>query len=152
MRLPIAGVAAALVLAGCGGAAAPDDSPQIANAWVRLPAVNGRPGAAYFELRTQGQPVTLLKAATPIAVRTELHESMKGHTDMMTMKPLAEVPVPARSSLSFAPGGKHVMLYDIAPTVQAGDTVKFSLVFAASKDPVTVDARVIAAGDPAPQP
>lgn len=120
-------------------------------AWVRLPAVAGRPGAAYFTVTGGDKGDTLLAVSTPAALRSELHESMKGDHGMMSMAPIRDVPVPARGTLAFAPGGKHVMLFDLGPAVKAGQRVPLSLAFAGGKT-LQVDAQVVGAGDPAPKP
>jgi copper(I)-binding protein len=145
MRLPIAGVIAALMLAGCGAKPA----AKVEGAWVRLPAVAGRPGAAYFTLKAGQQPLTLVSVKTPAAVRTELHESMTGHSGMMSMTPLQQVAMPANGALTFAPGGKHVMLFDVNPALKAGGTTTLTLALA---DGTTIEtpATVRGAGDPAP--
>jgi copper(I)-binding protein len=54
-----------------------------------------------------------------------MHESTGG-----SMKPLKDVPVPARGSVTFAPGGKHVMLFDLDAKLAAGGTTEMTLVFA----------------------
>lgn len=146
MRLPFVGVALALVLSACQPA-----PPSVSDAWIRLPAVQGRPGAAYFTLNGGEAGAMLVSVKTPAAVRTELHESMKGHGGMMTMAPLKQVDVAAKASVSFAPGGKHVMLYDVSPALKAGATAKLTLSLVDGKT-LETDAKVVGAGDPAPQP
>ncbi len=145
MSLRTMSAALALLLAGCGKV--PDAAVE--DAWVRLPAVAGRPGAAYFHLRAGAKPITLLKVSTPAAIRTELHESMTRSSGMMSMAPIAQLAVPASDSIDFAPGGKHVMLFDVSPSLKPGTTAKLTLSFA---DGTTMDtqARVVGAGDAPP--
>ncbi|RYD86408.1 MAG: copper chaperone PCu(A)C [Sphingomonadales bacterium] len=119
-------------------------------AWVRLPAAAGRPGAAYFTVHGGDKADTLLNVTTGAALRTELHESMKGDHGMMAMAPIKDVAVPARGTLAFAPGGKHVMLFDIGPRVAAGTRIPLKLSFAGGKT-LEVQAMVVNAGDPAPK-
>jgi len=83
-----------------------------------------------------------------VAIRAELHESMqKGN--MASMKPIDHVALPAASKVVFAPGGKHVMLYDINPTIVPGRTVPLLFTFADGLR-ILYNAPAIAAGDPAP--
>lgn len=147
MRLPMMALAGLALLAGCGKAG----SAQVEDAWIRLPAVPGRPGAAYFRLHTAADPKILLTVRTPAAVRSELHESMKTGAGGMSMRALDKVAVPAAGSVAFAPGGRHVMLFDVAPDLKPGATAKLTLAFADGTT-MTTDARVVAAGDPAPAP
>ncbi len=140
MRTVLAMVVASVSLAGCQQA-----ELGATDAWVRLPAVTGRPGAAYFIVRGGGEATSLLAVSTPAAIRTELHE-MKHEGGMMTMIPLKDVAIPAGQAVAFAPGGKHVMLFDISPSVRSGTTVPLRLAFANGKT-VEVTATVKAAGD-----
>lgn len=147
MRL-ILGVAALALVAGCQQAKPAD--PAVEKAWVRLPAVAGNPGAAYFTLRGGGAPATLLAVSAPFAMRAELHESMAGQAGMVSMAPVKHVALPARAAVKFEPGGRHVMLFDLAPEVKPGDSVPLRLAFA---DGRSIEARaiVVAAADPAPR-
>lgn len=144
MRAFPAIVAMAFLVAGCEKPAA----LAVEDAWVRMPAAAGRPGAAYFTVQGGAQADTLVAVSTPAALRTELHESMHAG-GAMTMQPLRDVAVPAGGTLAFAPGGKHVMLYDIGPAVKPGQQVPLTLAFAGGKR-IEVQARVVGAGDPAP--
>ncbi|RYD50640.1 MAG: copper chaperone PCu(A)C [Sphingomonadales bacterium] len=118
-------------------------------AWVRLPAAEGRPGAAYFTITGGDTTDTLLAVTTPAALRTEMHESMKGDQGMMAMRAITDVAVPARGALEFKPGGKHIMLFDLGPGVQAGKRIPLALAFASGKR-LEVQAMVVGAGDPEP--
>lgn len=132
---------AAVTLAGCTAR-----EPTVADAWVRLPAVPGRPAAAYFIARGGDLDVKLTGVVTPAAARAELHESMAGG-----MRPMAGVPLAAGGTVAFAPAGRHVMLFDVDPTLKPGDTVPLQISFTRiGEDVVTVDARVVGAADPGP--
>ena len=151
--LPLGAIAITLMLPGCGSKKAGDLS--VDSAWVRLPAVPGRPGAGYFTLHGSDEPARLLAIESPQAQSIELHESMKGH-DMpgmaggaMTMQKLDGVDVPANGTVAFAPNGYHAMIFGIDPAVTPGKQIKLTFRFAKGQ-PVTVDAKAVAAGDPAP--
>jgi len=120
-------------------------------AWIRLPAVPGQPGAAYFVVHgASGRDETLVGLSTPSAAKSEMHESMTGDRGMMAMAPLREFVIPASRDVAFAPGGKHVMLYSIKPDVKPGSTVKLTLLFMGGKI-ATTDAKVVGAGADAPE-
>jgi copper(I)-binding protein len=138
-------VAAALLLAGCGQPA----ELRADDAWVRLPAVAGRPGAAYFTVKGSAEADTLLAVSTPAALRAELHETMD-HDGVKSMRPARDIPVPAKGALQFAPGGRHVMLFDLGPNVKVGTRIPLVLAFAGGKR-LEVQAQVVGAGDPAPK-
>ncbi len=142
----IGAIAAVMLVAACHHAPA---ELKVTHAWVRLPAVQENPGAAYFTISGGEAPVSLLGVSAPFAIRTELHQSMAGNDNMMSMKPLKQVDVPARGTVTFAPGGYHVMLFDVGPAVHAGTRVPLTLGFADGRK-ITVDAQVLSAGDPPP--
>lgn len=106
-------VAVLLASAGCG------ESEPAEPAQVRLAAVPGRPAAGYFTLRIEGDKGALLSVRSPQAGRIEMHETMS-QGSMSSMRPLARIAVRDGETLRFAPGGRHLMLYDLAPTVEAG--------------------------------
>jgi copper(I)-binding protein len=133
MRSFVVAVMAAVTLAGCEQAQLGVD-----DAWVRLPAVSSRPGAAYFTIKGGADATSLLGVSSPAAVRTELHE-------MKTMALLKDVAIAAGSTVKFEPGGKHVMLYDISPEVRAGGKIPLRLAFANGKT-IEVEAELRAPG------
>jgi hypothetical protein len=131
-------------MAGCSPA---PEEPRVTvqHVTVTLPAIRGRPGAAYFTLRTNTNPTSLIGVMSPLVQRIELHES--GSKDgVSSMKPLEETVFPGRGLLSFKPGGKHAMLFGIDPSVKAGGKIPLTFTF----DPapaVTVEAEVRGPGD-----
>ena len=141
----VAPVALAAALAGC----AKERQVSVDQGWVRLAAVPGRPAAAYFRLNGGPADSTLIAVASPVAIRTELHETMaQGPT--MSMRAIDRVALPAGGTIAFAPGGKHVMLFDVAPTVKPGGGVPLRFTFADGLQ-IEYSARAIAAGDPPPK-
>jgi copper(I)-binding protein len=139
-----AGIVAVASLSACQPA-----ETRVDGAWVRLPAVAGQPGAAYFTIHG-GKADTLVAVSAPFALRAEMHESMKGDHGMMSMAPIKDVPVPAGGKVAFEPGGRHVMLFSIGPRVKPGDTVPLTLAFAGGRK-IEVQAKVAGAGDPQPK-
>jgi copper(I)-binding protein len=124
MRKLVPILATLIALGGCGGS-----DPAPANAFapvIRLPVVMGRPGSGYFDLRIAGDRGALLSVSSPQAGRIEMHETMMNGT-MANMRPIARIPVRDGEVLSFRPGGRHLMVYDLRPGVAAGDTI--TLVF-----------------------
>ena len=98
---------------------------QASDGVLVLPAVKGRPGAAYFMVsNTSGRPATVTGITIESVGKTEMHETMGGK-----MSPLSTVEVLPRQMVMFERGGKHVMAFDVAPTVKVGDTVEMTLAF-----------------------
>ena len=150
LRLPLAASAALTALAlGACGQDAPAPQPSIAatasaqaatqaastqaasgvrasDGVLVLPAVKGRPGAAYFMVsNTSDTPATVSGVSIEGAGKSEMHETMGGK-----MAPLPKVEVLPRQMVMFERGGKHVMVFGLDPAVKAGDTVQMTLAFA----------------------
>lgn len=126
----------------------------VTNARITLPAVAGRPGAAYFTLNGGEQDNRLMQVTSPQVIRVELHESMmKGGPStssggaMMSMAAIeGGVAVPKGTKVEFQPSGKHAMLFDLAPAVKAGGKIKLTFTYANGRA-VEVDADVKPAGE-----
>jgi periplasmic copper chaperone A len=137
---------ACLLLAACHRAPA---DPAVTQAWVRLPAVAGRPGAAFFTLTGGRSDDRLVAVASAVAARAELHESGHAPGGMMTMRPLAAVDVPAGAGVAFAPGGRHVMLFGLDPAIRPGTAVPLRFGFASGRT-AEAEAKTVPAGEAAP--
>lgn len=116
-------------------------NPQVIDAWVRLPAVAGNPGAGYFTIRGGERATEVVAVSTPAASRVELHGS--------DMRLLTDTSLPAGGILTFAPGEAHAMLFDLEPDLTPGATLPLAVRFADGTT-AAADAQVRAAGDPAP--
>ncbi len=140
-------LAASILVAGCS---AEGPTPVADDAYVRLAAVPGRPAAGYFSLHGGMKDTTLVRVEAPGIPRVELHGSRMTANGMVTMESLANVPVPAKADVAFAPGGRHAMLFDVPRTVTEGSRLPLTLRFADGAA-TQVEAKVIAAGDVAPE-
>jgi periplasmic copper chaperone A len=136
------GLAVALALSACQHA----PKAPVTDAIVSLPAVAGRPGAAYFTLNGGEKNARVMEIHSPAAMRVELHESRMRDGKMSMAAMEGGVEVPARGTVKFTHGGKHAMMFDMKPGINAGDTVKLSFYFADGKT-VNVDAIAHSPGD-----
>ena len=124
-RLRVAALVCALV--ACGAAEAARPTVRITGAWVRA-TVPGQPVAgAYLDLESP-VAVRLVGISSPVAKRGEVH-SMKEVDGMMTMRPLAGLALPAGTLVKLAPGGLHIMLFDLKQPLRAGSDVALTLTF-----------------------
>ncbi len=142
--LPIAVLAAPLFLAACG-----DPAPTyVDQAWIRVSPNKDSPSAGYFTVHG-GEVATKLRGVlTDRAIKVEMHESTS-EGGVMKMKPVDSVDIPAKGTVAFAPGGKHIMLWSL--NQDAIDQGKMPLTFLFSNgDRIIVDAVVQKAGAAAP--
>lgn len=86
-------------------------SVVIENAWIRLPAPGQTVAAAYCDIRNDGAtPVSVVAFTGP--VRIEMHET-RIVDGVARMRPVRALSVPARSTITLEPGGKHLMLFGL---------------------------------------
>jgi periplasmic copper chaperone A len=122
----------------------PPQAVTVSDAIVSLPAVPGRPGAAYFTIDGDAENIVLTGVSSPQAGRIELHETMQ-QGGMHRMAPIRSLPI-GRAQVRFAPGGRHAMLFDIQPAVAVGGTMPLTFRFEGAPE-VTVQAEIRAPGD-----
>ncbi|WP_157271111.1 copper chaperone PCu(A)C [Azohydromonas aeria] len=144
-------LAAALLLSGA--AAWADGAIQARDGWAR-PTVAGQPvGAGYLKLHNTGAtPDRLLGASTGAAERVELHNMfMSG--DVMRMRQVEAIDVPAGATVELGPGGLHLMLMGLKAPLTAGQRLPLVLRFEKAgevKTELQVGQRAAAAGASAP--
>lgn len=132
----------ALVLAACGGGAAPEGPAvvQAEDAWCR-PTPNGvLVGGCYVTL-VSSRNDRLVSVASPRSEVVEIHE-MRMDGDMMRMGELQDgLPLPAGETVQMRPGAEHLMLMTLTAPLAEGDAVPLTLTFEDAAT-VTVEARV----------
>ena len=102
-------------LAGCGG-----DSGGLVASNVLVPApIPGREmTAGYLTLENRSDArVTVSGVSSPQFGIVEMHDSTVAN-GVSRMRQLQEISVPPRSSVQFAPGGKHLMLMQPVDDIQ----------------------------------
>jgi len=99
----------------------------VAKAWAR--ASIGKNAAAYFTLINMGKTeVNLVGITTNVASRAGLH-THRLDGDIMRMRSLENVVVPAGASITLKPGGHHVMLMGLTAPLKEGDSFPLTVVF-----------------------
>ncbi len=126
-------------------------SVRVTDAWARqAPMLMPQPGrrhgdtgngAVYVTLRNfVSHPDALLRATSPAAERVELHETLR-EGDVMRMRPVAKLAVPAGGVLAMKPGGFHIMLINLRRPLHPGDRIPITLTFAHAA-PLSLDVPV----------
>jgi copper(I)-binding protein len=117
-----------LALAGALALAAPLAGAQttVTDAWVRG-TVAQQAATGLFAQITSKQGGRLLGVSSPVAGVAEIHEmAMDG--DVMRMRAVPGIALPAGQPVALQPGGYHVMLMALRQTLRAGATVPVTLV------------------------
>ncbi len=153
--LILAPLALGLTLSACqqaekAPAAAASNGPEakpgvaVSGGTLVLPAVKGNPGVAYFDVaNSDAKAVALAAVAVDGAGKAEMHQTSGG-----AMAPVDRVDIDPNASVKFAPGGLHVMLFDLDPKLVAGGSAELTLTFA-DGDKVSAPLKIKAAGDAA---
>ena len=100
---------------------------QVEGAWARA-SVQGQKGTGAFMRLTAKDGARLVRAESPAAGVAEVHE-MKMDGDVMKMRAVPSLALPAGKAVELKPGGYHVMLMDLKAPLAKGATVPLTLVF-----------------------
>ena len=101
--------------------------PQIANAWARATPGGAQTAAAYVTI-TSAAGDRLTAASTPAAQKAELH-TMTMDGNVMKMRQVDGIDLPAGQAVTLKPGGYHIMLTGLSQPLTAGQTFPLTLTF-----------------------
>jgi copper(I)-binding protein len=144
-------IAAALLVAplvGCGsgdGSAEASGSFRVVRATADVPANPDLASVRMVVENGSARADVLTSASSPDADDVSVHRSEVDDAGLATMRPVTRLAIPARSKVTFAPGGLHVMLEGLHRTLVAGDTLRLRLRFAEAGTR-TVVVRVVEPG------
>ena len=99
---------------------------DVKDAWVRATVAQQKSTGAFMQLTARAD-ARVVEARSPIASVTQIHE-MAMEKDVMRMREVKGLPLPAGQTVELKPGGYHVMLLDLKGQVKAGDVVPLTLV------------------------
>ena len=89
--------------------------------WVRGTVPQQKATGMFAQITSAGGG-KLVSASSPAANIVEIHEmAMEG--DVMKMRAIPGLDLPAGKAVDLKPGGYHVMLIDLKQALKAGDTV-----------------------------
>jgi hypothetical protein len=123
-------------------AQAEKDGITIQDAWTRATPGNARTAAVYFTAINRGsESDRITSASSPASDRAEMHTNIHDG-DIMRMRRVISVDVPAGGRAEFKPNGFHVMLTGLKGPLKAGDKVPLTLHFDRAGDmTITVTVR-----------
>jgi len=138
---------AALLLALCAAVPAiAQTAPKVEGAWAR-PTVAGQAGGGGFLKITSATADRLVSASAPISKSVELH-TMQMDGDVMRMREIPAIELPAGQTVELKPGGLHVMFIGLTQTLDNGASFPLTLRFEKAGE-VKVEVQVRTQG-PAP--
>ena len=98
---------------------------KVRDAWVRGTVAQQKATGAFMQL-TASEDAKLIKASSPVAGVVEIHEmTMDGN--VMRMRAIPALELPAHRTVELRPGGYHVMLMDLMKPLAEGEMVPLRL-------------------------
>ncbi len=97
----------------------------VKEAWVRATAAQQKATGAFMTL-TAASEARLVAAQSPAAGTVEIHES-KTENNVMKMRAVNAVALPAGKPVELKPGGFHVMLMDLKAPAKEGESIALTL-------------------------
>jgi copper(I)-binding protein len=104
---------------------------KVDGAWARA-TVQGQKGTGAFMSLTARDGAQLIGVSSPVAGVAEVHE-MKMEGDVMKMRAVPSLDLPAGKKVELKPGGYHVMMMDLKAPLAKDSTVPVTLLFKDAK-------------------
>lgn len=106
---------------------------KIEDAYTRATVPGQQVAGGFMKIENKGAADQLISASSPNAGEVQLHEmAMEGN--VMKMRQVKDITVPAGGVVELKPGGLHLMLMNIKAPLAAGETVPVKLKFAKAGD------------------
>ena len=120
---------------------------DIGHPYARVTAPGQPTGGGYLKLDNKGRDDKLLSARAAVSASVELH-SMSMDGDVMRMRQVDAIALPAGKTVELKPGGLHIMFVGLKSPLKAGDRFPMTLKFAkAGEVDVVVNVEAKPAGN-----
>ncbi|MEO8059887.1 MAG: copper chaperone PCu(A)C [Burkholderiales bacterium] len=116
----------------------------IGHPYARATAAGQPTGGGFMKFVNAGGNDKLLSLSAEVSKSVELHE-MKMEGDVMKMRQVDGIELPAGKTVELKPGGYHVMFIGLKAPLKLGDSFPVKLKFEKAGE-VTVDVKVEAPG------
>lgn len=118
---------------------------KVGDAWARATPGLARNGGAYFSVTNSGKEADRIIAVTSkMSARTEMHTHLSDN-GVMRMRQVDSVDVPAGGTVTFKPGGYHIMFIGLHKPLKKGDSFPVTLTFEKTGKQ-TVNVKVMGVG------
>ena len=115
-------------------------SVSIGHPYARATAPSQSTGGGYLTLTSKGAPDRLVSASTTISESVQLH-SMRMEGDVMRMREIGSLEMPADTLVELKPGGFHLMFVGLKAPLKVGQSFPLKLKFEKAGE-VTVEVKV----------
>jgi periplasmic copper chaperone A len=95
------------------------------DAWVRTTVAQQKVTGAFMQLQSP-KAVKVISASSPISDTVEIH-TMEIQGEVMKMRAINSLDIPAGQVVELKPGSYHIMLFNLKSQVKAGDIVPITL-------------------------
>lgn len=103
-------------------------SLKIENAQARATVPAQKMSGGFMKIENKGVADKLIAASSPVSKTVELH-TMTMDNNVMKMREVTAIELPARSTVELKPGGLHLMFMDLNKQLNAGDIIPIKLRF-----------------------
>ena len=98
----------------------PSDKIKIIDPWMRVGA-QGQATGLFFKIENNSEKAdTLYKVEFELAGKVEIHETYDAGNDMMGMREVGQIVIPAKSTFELKPGAHHIMLMKLKQDIKKG--------------------------------
>jgi copper(I)-binding protein len=111
----------------------------VTDPWIRGTVPQQMATGAFMQLKS-AQDAKLVEARSPVAGVVEIHE-MKLENNVMRMRAVPALELPAGRMVELKPGGYHVMLMDLKQQMKEGEVVPVTLVVESAGKRETIEVR-----------
>ncbi|OVZ60729.1 hypothetical protein CDO44_08375 [Pigmentiphaga sp. NML080357] len=117
---------------------------QIGHPWARATVAGQPSGGGFLKLTNTGADDKLVAVRADISATAELH-TMQMDGDVMRMRQVDGIALPAGRTVELKPGGYHIMFMRLKAPLKEGSSFPATLIFEKAGE-VKVDFKVQAAG------
>jgi len=111
----------------------------VTDPWIRGTVPQQMATGAFMQLKA-AKDAKLVEARSPVAGVVEIHE-MTLENNVMRMRAVPALDLPAGRSVELKPGGYHVMLMDLKQQMKEGEVVPVTLVIDSGGKRETIEVR-----------
>jgi copper(I)-binding protein len=131
---------AALAPLAAAAADAAGGSVRVVKAYARAMPPGATTAGAYMTIENRGPADRLVGASSPKAQAVEMH-TMENNRGVMRMQAVWRIDISPRGNTVLVPGGRHLMIVNPTPPLQAGERFPVRLMFEKA-GPVDVELEV----------